>query len=233
MVVDGLVVVVEVGGLWRWWVGLVIYGGGGDRWSISNGVWSGAWSWRVPPRGRTLDDLSNLINLIGNVSPSIDADDKWVWMIHPLGAFNLKALSSMIQNKVLIDCNLGKHHVCNSWVSRKINVCTWRASLNWLLTLVNFVNRGFVLPSQPRQLCKLEDETIDHCMFNCFKVNLFSVREIADLEDIFLSIQNSSLGSLPAIKIKDIFSSIQRLSRFLRDVRSTQPSRVFGMVTRE
>ncbi|GJV83746.1 hypothetical protein Tco_1523644 [Tanacetum coccineum] len=31
-VMDGLVVVVEVGGLWRWWVGLVIYGGGGWGW---------------------------------------------------------------------------------------------------------------------------------------------------------------------------------------------------------
>ncbi|GJY03179.1 RNA-directed DNA polymerase, eukaryota, reverse transcriptase zinc-binding domain protein, partial [Tanacetum coccineum] len=154
------------------------------------------WSWRVPPRGRTLDDLSNLINLIGNVSLSSDADDKWVWMLHPSGALNLKALSSMIQDKILIDCNLGKHHVCNSWVSRKINVCTWRASLDWLHSLVNLMNRGFVLPSQACRLCERG----------------LWVRETADLEDIFLSIQNSSRDSLPAIKTEDIFSSIQRLS---------------------
>ncbi|GJY99069.1 RNA-directed DNA polymerase, eukaryota, reverse transcriptase zinc-binding domain protein [Tanacetum coccineum] len=62
------------------------------------------WSWSVPSRGRTLDDLSNLISLIGNVSLFGDADDKWVWTLHPLGALNVKALSNMIQDKVLIDC---------------------------------------------------------------------------------------------------------------------------------
>ncbi|GJR35110.1 hypothetical protein Tco_1210794 [Tanacetum coccineum] len=33
-------------------------------------------SWSVPPRGMTLDDLFNLITLIGNVSLFGDADDK-------------------------------------------------------------------------------------------------------------------------------------------------------------
>ncbi|GKA20908.1 hypothetical protein Tco_0700897 [Tanacetum coccineum] len=75
-------------------------------WVVSNGVWSGTWSWSVPPRRRTLDDLSNLINLIRNVSLSGDADDKWVLTLHSSGALNIKALSSMIQDKVLINCNL-------------------------------------------------------------------------------------------------------------------------------
>nr|GEV21779.1 putative RNA-directed DNA polymerase, eukaryota [Tanacetum cinerariifolium] len=78
---------------------------------------------------RTLDDLYNLINLIGNVSLSGDTDDKWVWTLHSSGALNVKALSSMIQDKVLINFNLGKHHVWNSWVPRKVNVCTWRDPL--------------------------------------------------------------------------------------------------------
>ncbi|GKB70128.1 hypothetical protein Tco_0931540, partial [Tanacetum coccineum] len=63
--------------------------------------------WRVLPRGRSLDDLSNLITLIGNVSLSRGADDKWVWSFHASGVLNVKTLASRIQDKVLIDSNLG------------------------------------------------------------------------------------------------------------------------------
>nr|GEV68176.1 hypothetical protein [Tanacetum cinerariifolium] len=135
-----------------------------DRWVVCNGVWTGNWSWRVPPCGRSLDDLSNLINLIGNVSLSRGADDKWVW------SFNVKTLTSMIQNKVLIDSNLGKHHVCNSWVHRKVNVCTWRTSLDRIPTRANLTSMGIALPSKVCLLCEQEDETIDHFLCNFSKV---------------------------------------------------------------
>nr|GEU66894.1 hypothetical protein [Tanacetum cinerariifolium] len=35
-----------------------------DMWHFSNNVWGGNWDWHIPPRGRALDDLSNMINLI-------------------------------------------------------------------------------------------------------------------------------------------------------------------------
>ncbi|GJZ73672.1 hypothetical protein Tco_0637818 [Tanacetum coccineum] len=37
-----------------------------DRWGAVNGVWGGMWSWRVPPMGRSLDDITTLSILIGD-----------------------------------------------------------------------------------------------------------------------------------------------------------------------
>ncbi|GKE22649.1 hypothetical protein Tco_1434161, partial [Tanacetum coccineum] len=39
-----------------------------DRWHCLDGIWSGNWSWRCPPRGRALDELANLVSHIGNLS---------------------------------------------------------------------------------------------------------------------------------------------------------------------
>nr|GEU66892.1 arginine repressor C-terminal-like domain-containing protein [Tanacetum cinerariifolium] len=50
-----------------------------DRWHFSNNVWGGNWNWHIPPRGRALDDLSNMINLIGNLELSSSGLDKWRW----------------------------------------------------------------------------------------------------------------------------------------------------------
>ncbi|GKD03086.1 hypothetical protein Tco_1178060, partial [Tanacetum coccineum] len=57
-----------------------------DRWVFVDGRWKGMWSWRIPPRGRALDDLASLISHIGNFSLS-DGVDKWVWKDDVSGIF--------------------------------------------------------------------------------------------------------------------------------------------------
>nr|GEY47040.1 RNA-directed DNA polymerase, eukaryota, reverse transcriptase zinc-binding domain protein [Tanacetum cinerariifolium] len=54
-------------------------------------------------------------------------------------------------------------------VPRKINVYTWHASLNRLPSRVNLANRGLALSSKACPLCDLKDETINHCLFSCYK----------------------------------------------------------------
>ncbi|GJS17699.1 hypothetical protein Tco_0412171 [Tanacetum coccineum] len=46
-----------------------------DRWRFSNGVWGGNWEWRLPPRGRSIDDVAALIFVISNLSFSYDDTD--------------------------------------------------------------------------------------------------------------------------------------------------------------
>ncbi|GJR56703.1 RNA-directed DNA polymerase, eukaryota, reverse transcriptase zinc-binding domain protein [Tanacetum coccineum] len=38
-----------------------------DRWGVSNGVWSGTWSWSVPPRARNVKALSSMIQVDCNL----------------------------------------------------------------------------------------------------------------------------------------------------------------------
>ncbi|GJV25403.1 putative reverse transcriptase domain-containing protein [Tanacetum coccineum] len=40
----------------------------------------GNWSWRVPPRGRAIDEPSSLIHLIGNLFIDSNEIDKWIWI---------------------------------------------------------------------------------------------------------------------------------------------------------
>ncbi|GKC55652.1 hypothetical protein Tco_1083250 [Tanacetum coccineum] len=105
-----------------------------DLWCLCNGVWGGVWSWRIPLRGRTVDDLVQMVDIISNVSFSSDSVDKWVWNSDVSGMFKVKVLSHNIQNSAYSDYTIGKHDVWNSWIPRKVNVCVWRASLNRLAT---------------------------------------------------------------------------------------------------
>ncbi|GKE52061.1 hypothetical protein Tco_1487217, partial [Tanacetum coccineum] len=38
-----------------------------DRWCLCNGVWGGIWSWRIPLRGRPIDDLVKMADILGNL----------------------------------------------------------------------------------------------------------------------------------------------------------------------
>ncbi|GKD31483.1 hypothetical protein Tco_1242261 [Tanacetum coccineum] len=48
-----------------------------DRWKLINGTWRAVWDWRINPRGRALDDLTNLSSIIGDLSLSPGTNDKW------------------------------------------------------------------------------------------------------------------------------------------------------------
>ncbi|GJW52409.1 hypothetical protein Tco_0093760 [Tanacetum coccineum] len=46
------------------------------RWCRVDGVWGGNWEWRLPPRGRALNVLNSLLNVIGNLALSPNCVDK-------------------------------------------------------------------------------------------------------------------------------------------------------------
>ncbi|GKB47887.1 retrotransposon protein, putative, ty1-copia subclass [Tanacetum coccineum] len=141
-----------------------------DRWCFENGNCVGRWSWRYHPRGRAINNLSSLLNMIGNLSLSPDGTDKWSWAYEASGLFKVKTLSDSIQNLQLVDCSLGKNHSCNSWIPRKVNINIWRASLDRLPTRLNLVSRGIPISDDSCPFCEAVAEDIDHCLINCPKV---------------------------------------------------------------
>nr|GEX29537.1 hypothetical protein [Tanacetum cinerariifolium] len=59
----------------------------------------------------------------------------WSWSRDASGSFKVKACCDVIQEKALADCSLGLHHLWNSWIPRKVNICIWRASINSALPI--------------------------------------------------------------------------------------------------
>ncbi|GJV10925.1 RNA-directed DNA polymerase, eukaryota, reverse transcriptase zinc-binding domain protein [Tanacetum coccineum] len=118
-----------------------------DRWICSDGIWSGNWAWRSPSRGRALDELTNLVSRIGNLTLDGDGIDKWSWADEASGIFKVNTLSKKIQNLSL-----------NNFVL---------ASLDRLPSRANLSIRGIVLSSTSCPFCDIALEDIEHSLVRC------------------------------------------------------------------
>ncbi|GJR74089.1 organ specific protein [Tanacetum coccineum] len=133
----------------------------GQRRGLVDGNWKGMWAWRIPPR-----DIASLTTHIGNCTLS-DGDDKWVWKGDASGNFKVSNLSVCIQNNLFTNTYLGLHHIWNSWIPRKVNLCVCRASINRLPTRLNLIMRGVILNSTSCPFYNTVEESIDHCLISC------------------------------------------------------------------
>nr|GEW26345.1 RNA-directed DNA polymerase, eukaryota, reverse transcriptase zinc-binding domain protein [Tanacetum cinerariifolium] len=132
-----------------------------DRWGLVNGVWGGTWLWRISPRDKSLYEIDALTTLIGDVQLVSTDMDKWTWSGDVSGVFRVRSLSKNIDNILLSDSRVGEHHIC------KVNIYTWRASLNRLPTRSNLATRGVTLSSSHCPFCMAEEETSVHCIISC------------------------------------------------------------------
>ncbi|GKD69232.1 RNA-directed DNA polymerase, eukaryota [Tanacetum coccineum] len=138
-----------------------------ERWCQVNGVWSGAWNWRALPHGRGVDDLANLINVVGPLTLTEDSRDGWKWNLDPSNKFTVKRLSFLIDDKLLAPFALGRNHSWNNWIPRKVNVAVWRAANNRLPTMSCLSSRGVVVSSSLCPLCECAQESIEHTLCEC------------------------------------------------------------------
>nr|GEY68241.1 cysteine-rich receptor-like protein kinase [Tanacetum cinerariifolium] len=124
------------------------------HWSLFNGMWGGTWSWHIIPLGRALDDLSSLIGRISELHLVLNGCDKWAWFGDGSGSLKVRNLVKNTKHHILSDHLIGMHHQWNSWIPWKVNICTWRASLNRLPTRQNLSLRGVLLPSTTCSFCE-------------------------------------------------------------------------------
>nr|GEX03004.1 hypothetical protein [Tanacetum cinerariifolium] len=92
------------------------------------------------------------------------------------GSFKVKTFTKYMECFMLNDSMLGEHHIWNSWIPRKVNICTWRASLNRLPTRSNLVSRGVSLPSSCCIFCNVEVESLTIVLFVALGFSLFGGR---------------------------------------------------------
>ncbi|GJU77075.1 hypothetical protein Tco_1274145 [Tanacetum coccineum] len=71
---------------------------------------------RIPPRDRAINEVSDLVSLIGNLILSAEGSDKWLWSYDDSGKYNVKTLSSRIQLISLSDHIIGECHRRNYWI---------------------------------------------------------------------------------------------------------------------
>ncbi|GJV45051.1 RNA-directed DNA polymerase, eukaryota, reverse transcriptase zinc-binding domain protein [Tanacetum coccineum] len=126
--------------------------------------------WRAPPQGCSLTEFSSLLSISGDVNLDMNGDDIWSWDNDASGSFKVKTLTCGLQDILLSDHSIGPHHMWNSWIPRKINICVWRASIDRLPTRTNLISRGVNITSTGCPFCHNEDEYIDHCLIRCPRV---------------------------------------------------------------
>ncbi|GJV63851.1 RNA-directed DNA polymerase, eukaryota, reverse transcriptase zinc-binding domain protein [Tanacetum coccineum] len=144
-----------------------------ERWTMLNGVWGGNWEWCSSPRGRTLDEVSELSRLIGNLVLTSEQQDGWRWKLNPNGKFTVNNLSKLIDIAIL-GSNVMSYKVdWNRFVPKKVNICIWRAVNDRLPTRANLLLRGLTISSSLCPLCGLEEESIHHIILSCYVVSQF------------------------------------------------------------
>ncbi|GJZ89143.1 RNA-directed DNA polymerase, eukaryota, reverse transcriptase zinc-binding domain protein [Tanacetum coccineum] len=102
----------------------------------------------------TLDEVSGLSRLIGNLVLSSEQQDGWRWKLNPNGT---KVMSYKVY--------------WNRFVPRKVNICIWRAVDDKLLTHANLLIRGLTISSSLCPFCGLEEESIHHTILSCLAVS--------------------------------------------------------------
>ncbi|GJR26972.1 RNA-directed DNA polymerase, eukaryota, reverse transcriptase zinc-binding domain protein [Tanacetum coccineum] len=112
---------------------------------LMNGVWGGNWEWCSSPRGRTLDEVSELSRLIGTLILTSEQQDGWRWKLNPNGKFTVNNLSKLIDIAIL-GSNVMSYKVDWNWfVLKKVNICIWRAVNDRLPTRANLLLRGLMM----------------------------------------------------------------------------------------
>ncbi|GJS86421.1 hypothetical protein Tco_0769057 [Tanacetum coccineum] len=123
-----------------------------SRWLCDNNVWVGNWDWRLPLRGRSVDNLNNMIPSL--ILPPLvdDSNDSWKWVLSPKGIFTVKYLSRFIDKK--LDTSLPNEKIMhwNPWLPKKVNIFIWQVVLDQLPHLENLLARDVLVDSD---LCHL------------------------------------------------------------------------------
>nr|GEZ92180.1 RNA-directed DNA polymerase, eukaryota, reverse transcriptase zinc-binding domain protein [Tanacetum cinerariifolium] len=172
-----------------------------ERWSKIDDIWQGKWAWRRQPSGRALTDLSSLNLLITGLVLDSAIEDKWTWTLEDSGKFSVRSLCKAIHSNLFVS-EANSPSFWNSWVPRKVNICTGRVSLNRLPTKMNLLQRGVQLSSTLCTLCGLVDEDMEHCLLSCPRVKSLWVKIWNWWGSPSLSLSDILMGSFGFIKDK-------------------------------
>ncbi|XP_071728342.1 uncharacterized protein [Rutidosis leptorrhynchoides] len=127
------------------------------------------WDWLRRLRGRTIDEETELKNMILNYSKSAIQTDTWRWILAGSGQFTTKELTKLIDEDLFFRENSLIHDetLRNHLAPLKVEVFIWRLIRGRLPVRLELNKRAIDLHSVLCPLCDDYPESIDHVFFFC------------------------------------------------------------------
>ncbi|PWA34451.1 RNA-directed DNA polymerase, eukaryota, Reverse transcriptase zinc-binding domain protein [Artemisia annua] len=94
-----------------------------------------------------------------------DSRDRWFWDFNQPVEFSVAAVKESMQENLYSSDGISFLWV--NWVPIKVNTLVWRIVKGRISTRVELCKRKIVLPCYSCPMCRLEDETVSHILFDC------------------------------------------------------------------
>ena len=142
-----------------------------------------------------------------------DSRDRWFWDFNQPVEFSVAAVKESMQQNLYTSDDISFLWV--NWVPIKVNTLVWRIVKGRIPTRVELCKRKIVLPCYSCPMCRLEDETVSHILFDCrfafevwTKVWLWSRLNHSDfgsLEDVIHWPNSRNISVVKKKRIRGIF----------------------------
>ncbi|GJU70247.1 RNA-directed DNA polymerase, eukaryota, reverse transcriptase zinc-binding domain protein [Tanacetum coccineum] len=132
--------------------------------------WNWVWDWVREPRGRVVGKLIGLEDLLSHVNLTGNDRDARRWDLDEDGCFSVKALSSLVDDKILNTGDANFETVWNNLIQKKIKFFSWRTLRCRLPVRVELDRKGIDLHSLLCPWCDDACESIDHAILLCTEV---------------------------------------------------------------
>ena len=129
--------------------------------------WRWEWVWVRDLRGRVMGEYNELLGILQNVVVSKDCSDRWRWVLQDDGNFTVKALSRVVEDKILRVESGALVTLWNSWVPKKVNIFIWRLLKGRLPVREELDRRGIDLDSLLCPCCNNAVESCNHSFVFC------------------------------------------------------------------
>ncbi|PWA81982.1 reverse transcriptase zinc-binding domain-containing protein [Artemisia annua] len=110
---------------------------------IERKIYNGSVRWLIVGSSLMGLDLPIGTSACNLVVIDIDHEDKWGWFLEKSEKFSVMFLCSVIQKLMFANVVTPSGFIWNSWVPRKVNICTWRVALDRLPTRESLCIEGF------------------------------------------------------------------------------------------
>ncbi|XP_071694989.1 uncharacterized protein [Rutidosis leptorrhynchoides] len=180
-----------------------------ERLSSSNSHTSGTWNWVREPYGRSLNELSELNNLLSSINLS-ENPDTWKWNLDNSGVFTTKSLSSILDNLKLEIPTSSFKTPRNKLIPQKINIFIWRVILGRIPTRVELDKRNIDLDTILCPQCNSLVETIEHTLYQCT-----TFEAIWNLNLAWWNLPTTTFSSLFDITLTDQTFTTSPLGKFI------------------
>jgi hypothetical protein len=140
----------------------------------SSNNWSWALEWTADLADEEEESVQELNNMLDQVRPSCDKNDRRRWLLSSTGIFSVKSAYEGLQSRFALDCLeegivISLKKLWKNNVPSKISIFGWRLLLEKLPTRGSLFEKGILTNSNDRPcvFCFHNEESIAHVFIHC------------------------------------------------------------------